>query len=119
METKKQNAIIIGAAVIISACIWIFTTKSQDPQHIKSRVFKVTNGWGYDVLVNDTIVIHQESVPVLQHKLVFEQKEQAEKTAQLVVKKLKSGSPPTLTKFDLEKILGPDETSNDGQRTTE
>lgn len=119
METKTQNILIIGVAVIISAGIWIVTAKSHNPQHFESRVFKVMNGWGYDVLVNDTVIIHQESVPVLQKQQAFSQKDQAEKTAKLVIQKLKSGTLPTLTKFDLEKILGPDETNNDRQRKME
>ena len=119
METKKQNILIILAAVIISAVIWITTAKNRNPQHIESRIFKVKEGWGYDVLVNDTVIIHQESIPALQNKHGFDQKEQAEKTAQLVIQKLKSGNLPTLTKFDLEKILGRDETNNEPKRKME
>ena len=119
METKKQNILIILAAVIISAVIWITTAKNRNPRRIESRIFKVKEGWGYDVLVNDTVIIHQESIPALQNRQGFDQKEQAEKTAQLVIQKLKSGNLPTLTKFDLEKILGWDETKNDPETKME
>jgi hypothetical protein len=119
METRKQNILIITAAIIISAGIWIITLRGHPPERFASRVFKVVNGWGYDVLVNDTVIIHQESIPVLQKQEAFLQKDQAEKTAQLIIQKLKSGSLPTLTKFDLEKILATDETNNDRQRKME
>jgi len=119
MATNKQNIIILSASVVISAAIWIITMKSHNPQHFESRVFKVVNGWGYDILVDDSIVIHQESVPVIQTKQVFAKKGQAEKTAALVIQKLKSGQHPTLTKFDLQKILAPDETNDNGQRNLE
>jgi hypothetical protein len=115
METKKQNIVIIASAVVISACIWIITLKNHPAQHFQSRVFKVEKGWGYDVLVNDTVVIHQESIPVYQQQQAFLQKEQAEKTARLIIQKLENGTRPTLTKFDLEKILGSNETNNDRQ----
>ena len=115
METKKQNILIIAVAVIISAGIWIITVKSHNPQHFESRVFRVMDGWGYDVLVNDELIIHQESIPVLQQRQAFPQKSEAERTAQLVIQKLKTGTLPTLTKFDLEKILGSHETNNDRQ----
>ena len=105
--------------LIISAIILITTVKNHNPQRIESRVFKVREGWGYDVLVNDTVVIHQEVVPVLQNHQGFLKKDQAEKTAQLVIQKLKSGSLPTLTKFDLEKILGRDETNHERERKME
>jgi hypothetical protein len=119
METKTQNIIIITASVIISAAIWIITMKNHPQQHFESRVFKVVNGWGYDILVNDSIVIHQESVPAIQTQQAFAKKDQAEKTARLVIQKLKDGQHPTLTKFDLEKILRPDETNDNRQRNLE
>jgi hypothetical protein len=106
METKKQNILIISVAVIISACIWFFTGRQKEPpQNVQSRVFKVMNGWGYDILVNDTIVIHQEFIPTRPNQEVFENKVQAEKTANLVLKKLRAGTPPTLTQSELQKIL--------------
>ena len=119
MGTKKHNIIIITISVIISAAIWVITMKNHDPKRIESRTFKVANGWGYDILVNDSILIHQESIPVLQANQVFKNKEQAEQTAELVVQKLKKGQHPTLTKFDLDKILRPNETSDNQQRNLE
>ena len=113
--TNQRNIIIIGISVVISAGIWIATVKNQNPKRFESKVFKVVNGWGYDILVNDTIVIHQESIPVLQGRQAFVEKEQAEKTAYLVISKMKNGIPPTLTKFDLEKILRDDETKHGKQ----
>ncbi|MES1220694.1 MAG: DUF4907 domain-containing protein [Bacteroidota bacterium] len=113
MGTKKHNIIIITASVIVSAAIWIITMKSHSPQHIDSRVFKVVNGWGYDILVNDSIMIHQESIPVVQNHQPFARKEQAEKTARLIIQKIKTGQHPTLTKFDLDKILRSDEPNNE------
>ena len=119
METKKHNIIIITASVIISAAIWIVTMKNHNPQHFESRVFKVVNGWGYDILVNDSIYIHQESIPAIQAQQAFAKKDQAQKTAQLIIEKLKHGQHPTLTKFDVEKILRADETNANGQRNLE
>lgn len=105
METKKHNTIILSSAVLIAIIIVVGITKSKHANHFDSRVFKVVNGWGYDILVNDTIVIHQESVPVFENHQPFPQKEEAIQTAQIVIQKLKNGEPPSLTKFDLEKII--------------
>ena len=109
MEIKRHNIVVIAASVIISAVICVVTVKSQNSKRFESRVFKVVNGWGYDILVNDRLIIHQESVPVLENKKPFTKKEEAEKTAQLVLSKLKNGKLPSLTKFDLEKIIPVDE----------
>jgi len=105
METKKHNILILLSAVLIAAVVAVGIIKSKASTRFDSRVFKVVNGWGYDILVNDTVVIHQESVPVLENQQPFQKSEEAMQTAQLVIQKLKNGEPPSLTKFDLEKII--------------
>jgi hypothetical protein len=114
MEIKKHNIIVLGASVIISAAIIIITLNNNhgNQRRIEGRAFKTTNGWGYDILVNDSILIHQESIPVLQKNHPFANKDQAEKTAALVIQKIKTGQHPTLTKFDLDKIMRSDEPNN-------
>lgn len=105
METKKHNTVILSSSVLIAIIIAVGIIKSRDSNRFESRVFKVVNGWGYDILVNDTVVIHQESVPVMENQQPFVKKEDAIQTAELVIQKLKNGEPPSLTKFDLEKII--------------
>jgi len=105
METKKHNTIILSSAILIAVVMAVGIIKSKASNHFNSRVFKMVNGWGYDILVNDTIIIHQESVPVLQNQQPFEKSDEAIQAAQLIIAKLKKGEPPSLTKFDLEKII--------------
>jgi len=119
MGTKKHNIIVITLSVIISAAIWMITMKNHNPTRIESRTFQIANGWGYDILVNDSILIHQESIPVLQANQVFTNKKQAQQTAELVIQKLKKGQHPTLTKFDLDKILRSNETNDNRQGNLE
>lgn len=105
METKKHNILVLGIAAAITLGISYVQWKKHYTQQIESKVYKVVNGWGYDILVDNKLLIRQESVPVIQTQRTFETKLQAEKTARLVIEKLKAGQPPVLTKFDLEKIL--------------
>lgn len=105
MEIKKHNAVVIAISVIVAAVICYAAINKKNTNRYDSRVFKVVNGWGYDILVNDKLIIHQESVPVLENKQPFQKSDEAMQTAQLVVTKLKKGEPPSLTKFDLEKII--------------
>lgn len=65
----------------------------------------MVNGWGYDILVDDKVLIRQESIPVLPAQQAFATRSQAERTAQLVIQKLQAGQPPALSTFDLEKVL--------------
>jgi hypothetical protein len=105
METKQHNILVITIAAMISAVVCFATVKYKNANHFDSRVFKVVNGWGYDILVNNELFIHQESIPVWKNNQPFSNKEEAEQSAKLVIHKLKKGEPPGLTKFDLEKII--------------
>ena len=106
--TKRRNIIVLSIAFIVSAGIWINALSRNNKKkknHLSAKVFEALNGWGYDILVDDTVFIHQESVPVLAGKKGFLKKQQAEQTAQLIINKIERGQPPTITTFDLKQIF--------------
>jgi hypothetical protein len=100
-----NNATIL-VAIAISAAIWLITLNKQDikSNHISAKVFEGFNGWGYDILLGDSLLIHQESIPSIPGKTGFQKKEHAEQTAELIIDKMKNGKFPTVTKFEIEKI---------------
>jgi hypothetical protein len=104
---KTRTTIILLVAVIISAGIWIAALNKQPKKKTSflAKIFETANGWGYDILVNDTLFIHQEYVPVIAGKKSFLKKEQAEQTARLIINKMKGGQLPTVTTFELEQII--------------
>jgi hypothetical protein len=112
MTIKKHNIVVIGCSVMIAIIISLIQWQRTDPKHIESRVYRVKNGWGYDILVDERLFIRQESIPVIKAGQTFATKEQAEQTARLVINKMKSGQPPALTKFDLEQIVRVNEMEN-------
>lgn len=105
MATKRQNVLVIGLSAIIALAIILTRRQCSRPHRITSEVHKVVNGWGYDILVDNKLLIRQESIPVIAAQRPFATKDQAEKTARLVIQKLEAGQSPSLTKFDLETIL--------------
>jgi len=100
----RHSAIVLICSVIISAAILILTFVHPKPEYTYS-VIKTDAGWGYDILKKDKIVIHQSFVPGLPTMKGFEKKEQAERTAELVMDKLKSGGFPSVTSAELNEIL--------------
>ena len=65
----------------------------------------INNTWGYDILVNGRIRIHQPSVPGQPGNEGFKTKEKAEKVARLVIKKMKNGeSLPSITAEELKQL---------------
>ncbi len=72
--------------------------------------FNPKSGFGYNILVDGSIFIHQATIPSLPGNKAFDSKEKAELVANLVSHKLKNNiMPPSVTKAELDslKILIP------------
>lgn len=120
--TKRNNILIILVAVLVSAGIWLYSFNGNRAagkrKKITTSVFNGLNGWGYDILVNGKLFIHQESIPVIAGKRGFDKKEQAEQAAQLIINKMKRGQLPTITTFEIGQLLSINETQHDRAGTT-
>lgn len=105
---KISNKKILISALLVTALIVAgIYTRNYYRQHEMLKVevnpFKINNGWGYNITVDKKIYIHQESIPALSGNQVFASKEDAEKTGNLVVKKMIAGKLPSLT---LQEVMG-------------
>ncbi len=65
---------------------------------------QIDGGWGYDILVDDKIYIHQYCIPAIQGNKAFATKEDAVKTGQVVVQKMVKGMIPSITRHDLDSL---------------
>lgn len=86
-----------------------YTLKAQPSLKAGNYQYTVVSiagkGFGYLIKQNKKTVIKQEHIPSIQGIKAFSSKEDAEKCAKLVVKKLaKSGSLPTISKEELIKL---------------
>jgi Domain of unknown function (DUF4907) len=105
----KHNLVVLGASIIIAACIFFFRQQKENSDAagkpaLSYKTFYEPSGWGYDIFSNNKLFIHQDFVPALPVKKGFNKKEYAEKTAQLVIQKMQENKFPTLEKSELEKI---------------
>ena len=65
----------------------------------------INNTWGYDILVDNRMKIHQPSIPGQPGNEGFKTREGAEKAAKLVIKKMKKGDmPPSIDAKELKKL---------------
>jgi hypothetical protein len=65
----------------------------------------INDTWGYDILVDKKMKIHQPSIPGLPGNDGFKTKEKAEKVAKLVIDKMKKGEmPPTITVEEMKEL---------------
>ncbi len=105
MITKHNLAVII-VAITIAAAIPIFY-KWKSHKKIEYAVFHTNEGWGYNILVDKKLVIHQQNIPVMAEKKGFSQEAFAQKAAESVVDKLKNNKLPTLSYAEINKICNP------------
>lgn len=62
-------------------------------------------GFGYNIFVNDVLVIHQPHVPVVRGMQGFASHKEAQDVAALVIKKMKSGViPPVITLEEMQTL---------------
>jgi len=61
--------------------------------------------FGYDILVDGKLMIHQPNKPGMAGIRAFDTKQDAEKVAQLVIQKMKNGEmPPTVSSEEMIKL---------------
>ena len=70
---KKESLIVLLISIIASIAIWVnaFHKKQKNISSVKALMFYKVGGWGYDILVNDTLFIHQANIPVISGKQGF------------------------------------------------
>ncbi|MBS1921355.1 MAG: DUF4907 domain-containing protein [Bacteroidetes bacterium] len=103
----KSNGFILAVAVVISALIFVLRktkNKTNVTHHFSYKTFDQQSGWGYDILVDEKIFIHQDFIPVIAAEKGFRKKEYAEKAASMIIQKLNLNLLPTLTAIDIRQI---------------
>lgn len=102
LMTIKHSTIVLAISVAVAITLpfyYLARTKNVD-----YKIFYTRAGWGYDILVDKRLVIHQECVPVLAQKKGFATEQSARAVARIVVHKLKNNQVPTLTYGELIQV---------------
>ncbi|MFL5743500.1 MAG: DUF4907 domain-containing protein [Niastella sp.] len=95
---SKHQIFVLLAALLIAAgsTFYILAVKKPAaPAHtLHYSTFKNDHGWGYDILVDDHIVIHQPMQPGKSGYDGFPTEKEAAADAQNVIESIKSGTHP-------------------------
>lgn len=67
------------------------------------KTFHTGMGWGYDVLKDDAVYIHQEYMPAIEGRKGFATEADAKKIGNLVVERMKARAFPVITVEDLDR----------------
>lgn len=71
---------------------------------IDAYAFKTADGWGYSILINGKLFIKQPYIPAIEGVKSFATQADAERTAQLIVEKLRANQRPVIQKEELQKL---------------
>jgi hypothetical protein len=114
--TKNKKLVLISGLILL---IVILITGLQ--HHIKSpgqqpgtssmhrlplrlNVYQIDKGWGYEVLVDTTVFIFQETIPGIQGKKIFQSKHDATKCGQLLINKMEARKHLSISKHELDSL---------------
>lgn len=104
----KISKIKTGLAILLLAAgsmyAWHYYHQ-HEMLKVEVKPFKTGNGWGYDIVVDKEIFIHQLTIPAIAGNRSFSSQQDAVKTGNLVVKKLLAGKFPSLTSEEI-MLLG-------------
>jgi hypothetical protein len=68
------------------------------------KTYKVSDGWGYQIIIKEKVLIDQPFIPGLPGKKAFPDKKSAARTGKIVLERLINHQSPTITKEDFKEI---------------
>lgn len=116
-----RNFILKAALLILLSTTLFLACTRKEPQtesnSIKNRpplatdksvtisTFEVSGGWGYDILINDTVYIHQNHVPAINGMYVFATESEAFRVADVIAEKINNNIiPPTIDQEEMQAL---------------
>lgn len=76
--------------------------EKTDRIHLSMHTFHSTAGWGYDVYTNDTLFIHQPTIPAAAGTKGFASEKEANLIGNLVINKIQSHHLPVVNLQELD-----------------
>jgi hypothetical protein len=106
IQQSATNSCIVFSQTSVHPIILNIACESQALNNIYYQVFQAAEStWGYDIIKDGKIFIHQPFAPGISGKRGFSSKLKAEMAAKLVIEKINKGiMPPSLSIEEVQKI---------------
>ena len=93
----------VAVAMIVTGAVeWVSKQQpGNDWLPIDLHTLKMSDGWGYEVLVDKKIFIHQDCIPAVASFKKFRSESDALLIGQLVLEKIKKAQKPVITQQDI------------------
>jgi hypothetical protein len=97
---------VLGLILLLGLlCTLTMVSKPQKNHQLSYKLFYTKTGWGYNILVDTSIVIHQEIIPAAQTQKGFANSLQAGAAAELVIEKIMKHQSPSLNLAEVQTIM--------------
>lgn len=101
--SMKRNSRIVSIVFFLllgSLYLWLHATNGD----YRVEVIKSNSGYGYKLYEGKRTIIVQPFIPAVPGKTTFQTKEDAQRTGNLVMKRIKSGDNFSISKADLNNL---------------
>jgi hypothetical protein len=115
--TKKgtlKKGLLYGLIVIVAGALLYFGYRERvkwKKEHVlvELRPIQIPGGWGYDILANGKVFIHQPKIPAIQGQYSFRTQEDALSVGKIVYDRIKEGKMPMVTVKEVQDLgVAPD-----------
>jgi hypothetical protein len=111
-RTLRVLSLVFLLSIVFQACHGPANREHSRPDADKKVTLSVravksdkSDTWGYEILIDNKVYIHQEYIPALEGKQSFKSKRDALKTGRAVMQKIKNKKSPTLSKEEVQTLL--------------
>ncbi|WP_159023402.1 DUF4907 domain-containing protein [Formosa sp. L2A11] len=100
---KNILKFVFGFGLIILIVAIFFQTNKSSSSIFNSKVYKTNSGYGYEITMNDKLLIKQDYIPAISENISFCNEDDANKIADIVISKLEEKVAPTITLEELKE----------------
>lgn len=91
--------------LLILSALWMGKSSASFERQAELRTFQWKKGWGYQILMNEKVLIHQPFIPAIDTTMAFPDEESARMIGTLVLNKWTEGELPSVTKGEIQHSL--------------
>ncbi|WP_300352108.1 DUF4907 domain-containing protein [Chryseobacterium sp.] len=95
---KKLWKLLFCTGILLMSC------EKKHSSNLQIKITKQNSGYGYQILKKQKVIINQPYIPAIQGEKSFKYEKDAQKTADLVVVKIKKYSFPKISIHELDSM---------------
>ncbi|WP_158285049.1 DUF4907 domain-containing protein [Arenibacter aquaticus] len=107
-RTLAYMALLVLSGTLVFGITKIWNTEKDPKVSLYSQTFPIGDGFGYEIALQDKVLIRQEYIPILEGKKPFATSLDAQRTADKVISKLMKKESPILSVKELKELQIPD-----------